>query len=179
MKIDYSKLRPGMIIGTTDMSPFAITTRITNAGIKNAFNPNVCTHIAIVCKEHDLFYLMEMALPKIREADCHKYEHGQFGNHIVFAAMPFDIDDYTLQEKANDFLLESHRIGVKYDIKELFKFWGFHTYNDKKKLICSDLARNMMWQLNIKYPLEWDSIVSPWDEQVYFTHTEKLVDIFK
>ena len=171
---------PGMIIGTTDLlSPIGLPIRITTAGWQNALNPRIATHIAIVCKEHDLFYFMEMALPKIREADCNEYEHGILGDHVVFAAMPFAADDLSMQNQANNFLLESHRIGIKYGTEELFKFWDIPVHPDKKKLICSELSRNMCRQLNIPYPKEWDTLVSPYDEQKFYTSENKLINIGK
>jgi hypothetical protein len=180
MKFDYDKFVPGMIIGTTNIfSPVGLPIRITTAGLHNAFNPRIATHIAIVCKEHDLYYFMEMKLPKIHQSDCNEYEHGIFGDHVVFAALPFPADDYYMQELANKFLLESHRIGIKYDIKELFKFWDMPVHNDKRKLICSDLSRNMCQYIGVSYPEEWDTLVSPYDEQKFYTKENKLVDIRK
>lgn len=178
MKFDYSKFVPGTIIGTSNiLSPIGLPIRITTAGWKNAFNPNIATHIAIICKEHDLYYFMEMLLPKIRQSDCNEYEHGAFGDHVVFAALPFAADDYDSQEKANKFLLQCHRIGIKYGTEELFRFWDIPLPDDKNRLICSELARNMLGYIGISYPKEWDNLVSPYDEQKFFTKENKLINI--
>ena len=178
MKLDYDKLKPGMILGVTSMSPFAITTRITTAGMHNAFNLKIATHIAIVCQEHGLYYIMEMATPKIRERDINEYDSGcLWSNRIVFAAYPFQPWDIVSQKDANDFLLESHRIGVQYNIEELFEFWGIDLPEDHSKIICSDLARNMMRVLKLPYPIEWDKKVSPWDIQKFFIKSNELIDI--
>lgn len=169
-----------MIIGTTDItSLIGLPIRITTAGWRNAFNPNIATHIAIVCKEHDLFYFMEMLLPKIHQTDCNTYENGIFGDHVVFSALPFAVDDYDAQEKANKFLLQSHRIGIKYGTEELFKFWDIPVPADKNKLICSELARNMLNYIGVPYPEKWDILVSPYDEQLFYTNEKKLIDIKK
>lgn len=160
-KINYDTLRPGYIIGTTmTIHPMAMITKITTAGMKNIFNPNIATHCLAVCQEHDLLYGMEMTYPKIRQVDLCDYEHCRAGNHIVFIAKIPDI----FCEKANNFLLESHRRGIKYDIAGLLEFWGL-TNDNKKKLYCSELIRQMFKYIPLYYPKEWDEKVSPYAVQ--------------
>lgn len=183
MKFNYGKLLPGMIVGTTDtFTTFGALTRATEAGIKNAMNTNISSHIALIVKEHSLLYLVEMALPKIHEVDLNKYEHGDFGNHAVFCANPFGQDyiyNYDLQEKVNNWILQCHTIGIKYDIKELFLFWDVPVHNDPKKLICSDLARNMMDTFKLPVPKEWDKKCNPYDIQKYMTDKKMMVESWK
>jgi hypothetical protein len=178
-KFDYSKFYPGLVLGTTDMSPIAMAIRATTAGIQNIFNPNISTHVLAVVKEHDLLYGIEMAPPRIREIDLNKYEHGPLLNHIVFAAHFIEWDDYKTQDKVNEWLLESHTKGIKYDIIELFKFWDDDIPDDPKKLICSDLIRNMMKFINIKIPIEWNKLCDPYDIQRYSTNNNKLIKWWK
>lgn len=161
MKIDYNKLYPGIVIGTTSMSPLAMAIRTTTTGIKNIFNLDISTHVMIVCKDHDLFYGMEMNWPKIRNIDLNKI------GHISFIGGNINKDNYELQDKCNDWLWKSHSIGIRYDIKELFKFWGLPVYDDPKKYVCSDLVREMYKCNSISYPDKWNDKCSPYHIQKY------------
>jgi hypothetical protein len=164
MKLNYSELCPGMVIGTTNLfSPLAAIIRATTAGIKNIFNKKISSHIVIVCEEHDLLYGMEMAWPKIRQIDLNDIE-----KHIVFIAKDSALVDEDLQWKCNHWLLTSHYIGVRYDWKELFRFWNIQTYDDKKKWICSDLYREMLKYNGMNYPKEWNNKCDPYDIQRYY-----------
>ena len=160
-RINYNILKPGYIIGTTmTVHPMAMITKITTAGIKNIFNPNISTHCLAVCSSHGLLYGVEMAWPIIRMVGLNEYEHGTLGNHIVFVAkIP---DDYT--DAANLFLKESHFYGIKYDILGLLEFWGL-AQDSKKKLYCSELIREMNKKIGLPYPEVWDEKVSPLDLQ--------------
>lgn len=162
-KINNSVLRPGYIIGTTmTIHPMAMITKITTAGIKNIFNPNIATHCLAVTQEHGLNYGVEMAWPKIRQIDLNNFEHCSMGNHIVFvASIPDGLCDF-----ANEFLLESHRRAIKYDIKGLLEFWEL-AKDEKKKLYCSELIREEMKMLELLYPVEWNEKVSPIQIQLF------------
>jgi hypothetical protein len=178
-RFDYSKLYPGVVLGTTDMSPLGMIIRATTAGVQNTFNPNIATHVLAVVKEHDLLYGMEMAEPKIREVDLTEYEHSDFGNHVVFAANFIKWDDYKTQEKANAWLLKSHTLGIKYDFIELFRFWDAEIPDDPKKLICSDLIRNMMKYIGINIPIQWLQLCDPYDIQKYAENNSQLIKWWK
>lgn len=178
-QFDYGKFYPGLVLGTTAMDPLGAIIRATTAGWQNIFNPNVCSHILTVVKEHDLLYGIEMALPKIREVDLSDYEHSNWGNHLVFAANFISPTDYESQDKANEWLLKCHTIGIKYDFVELLKFWDDKIRNDPKELICSDLIRNMLEYLKITIPVQWDHLVSPYDIQKYATDNAKLIKWWK
>jgi hypothetical protein len=183
MKFNYGKLLPGMIVGTTDtLSAFGILTRSTEAGIKNAMNSNIASHIALIVKEHDLLYVVEMALPKIRQGDLNEYEHSNLGDHAVFVANPFGFDyqtNYDLQDKVNKWILKCHTIGIKYNLEELFRFWDIPLHDSTKKLICSELARNMMETFKLPVPKEWDNLCNPYDIQKYVTENKMLVEGWK
>lgn len=183
MKFNYSKLLPGMIMGTTDtFTTFGAITRATEAGVKNAMNPNIASHIALIVKEHDLLYVVEMALPKIRQGDLNEYEHNNFGNHAVFVANPFGSDyvtNYDLQDQVNKWILRCHMIGIKYNLEELFRFWDVPFHDNSQKLICSELARNMMDNFKLPFPKEWNDLCDPYDIQRYVTENKMLVEGWK
>jgi hypothetical protein len=186
MRFNYDKLLPGFIVGTTDtFTTFGAITRATEAGIKNIMNPNISSHIFLIVKEHDLIFGVEMVLPKIRMCDLNKYEYGKLGNHAVFVANPFRLIDYryeynyTMQESVNAWILKCHTIGIKYDIKELFKFWDLPVHDNKQKLICSELARNMLHQFEISYPPSWVEKVSPYDIQKWACNENLFVSDWK
>ena len=184
MKFNYGVLLPGYIVGATDtLSSFGVITRITETGdIRNAFNPDISSHIFLIVKEHDLLYGIEMALPKIRQCDLNEYEHGNLGDHAVFMANPFGesyIDNYDLQDEVNNWILKCHALGIQYGLEELLKFWDIPVHTDPKKLICSDLARNMLKFFKVPYPSVWDTKDSPYDHQKYFTEKKMLVPNWK
>lgn len=186
MKFNYGNLLPGYIVGTTNLlTSFGSVIRATEAGVKNIMNPNISSHVFLIVKEHDLLYGVEMAVPKIRMCDLNKYEHGKFGNHAVFVANPFKIIDpeydynYYMQENVNKWILKCHTIGIKYDIEELFKFWDIPVHGSGKKLICSELIRNMLRKFNITYPVWWDDKVSPLDIQKWARNENLFVSDWK
>lgn len=164
MILDYSKLVPGMVIGTTCLtSPLAAIIRFTTAGPRYVFSRLAASHIVIVVREHDLYYGMEMTWPKIRQIDLCDID-----KYVVFYTADRTLTNYRMQDQCNEWLLKSHYIGVKYDWKELFKFWDMPVYDDPKRLICSDLYREMCRCNKIPYPKKWNTKVSPWDIQKYY-----------
>lgn len=179
--LDYGKIVPGTIFGSTKLFGAAGSIiRATTAGLKNTFNPWIATHIFIAVQEHGLLYGIGMEFPRIRIVDLCDYENGILGEHLVFAAVPRELkENRELQEKANWWLLESHRRRVKYDLKELLLFWKITVRDDPEKLICSDLARNMLRFLNIPYPNDWNTKVDPYDHQKYFTNTSQLIKYWR
>ena len=184
MKFNYGALLPGFIVGTTStFTLFGAITRMTERkSLTNVFDPNTASHIFLITREHDLLNGVEMAIPTIRQCDLNEYEHGNCGNHAVFVANPFGdtyYENYSLQEEVNFWILKCHTIGIKYDWKELMKFWDMPVYDDPKKLICSDLARNMLKTFKVPYPSVWDTKDSPYDHQKYFTEKKMLVPNWK
>jgi hypothetical protein len=168
-RIDYSQLRPGDIIGTTNtFSALGLLARSTNAGFQRILDPSVASHVGVVCQEHDLLYIMEMTGKGISQNDLNQYEHGPFGNHIVFVARPLRFGDVDGDvDKMNQWLLESHMRHVKYDWRGLCEFWGICN-DDRRRWICSELVREMLRACNVWYPHAWEVKASPFDVQEYF-----------
>jgi hypothetical protein len=183
-QIDYGKLLPGDIIGSTGsiFDPVSCLIRGTTAGIDHALDPTIASHVFVVCKEHDLLYGMSMDLNGLSQDDLNTWEHGVFGDHIVFVARPFEWDNYALQDKINQWLLKSHEIGIKYDVLELLRWWGLPVYDDPKKIVCGDFTRIMLQTFGLAHPKEWDVDFrksDPWDQQAYFTNAKKLINWWK
>jgi hypothetical protein len=182
--INYGKLLPGMIIGTTDtFDPLSAIIRISEtSNAANVLNPCIASHVLAVCQEHDLLYGMGMTWPKIHQDDLNTFDNGDyvvFKSHIVFVADPFTSFDYEKRDAANKFLLHSHTLAIKYDIVELLRWWNFPVNDDPKKLVCGDLTYAMMWSMKLDYPKEWDSNITrhdPWDQQRYFTESKKTIN---
>jgi hypothetical protein len=181
MKLNYGALYPGLIVGASGsiLDPVSCLIRGTEAGVAHAFDPAVASHVFCVCKEHDLLYGMSMDLEGLSEDDLNTWEHGNFGDHVVWVANPGVVwDNYALQDKINQWLLKSHAIGIKYDVLELFRWWGINTPDDPKKLVCSDFTRIMLQTFGLAHPKEWDAdfkMSDPWDQQIYFTNANKLL----
>lgn len=194
--IDYGKLKPGMIVGTTDtLHPMGIVTRATEVtqsvdsvlqGLSNALNPDVASHIFCIVEEHELLYGVGMKWPKVSMEDICDYQHGPLGNHIVFVADPVpravkysplihdEVDEEELRIRLNKWLLECHKRSIKYDLDGLLAFWHI-AKDDPRKLICSELAREMLYWHNMYFPSSWMIKVSPFDIQRHYTDTAQLV----
>jgi len=200
--LDYSKLAPGMIIGTTCVREFAgALIRTIEDGPQHAFDGMVAEHVLCVCESYGLKYGMEMGPRhkddrgpqlteddnnklKIRRVDLKDYDGGKNGNHIVFVADPFGHTGapWRYRDAANRFLWTAHALGIGYDTLELVKFLKLPVYDSSTKWICSDLSREMIKGVNrentnfpVSYPKEWDEKTSPFDQQKYYTETNQLV----
>lgn len=156
----YGTLTPGTVIGTTSvLSPLGAVIRCTTAGMCNAFNPGIASHVLMVVNVHDLLYGVEMSWPKIRMVGLNDI------GRIAFCESVIPDYNYDLQHRCNKWLLKSHEIGVKYDLKELLKFWKIKAFDDPRKLVCSGLYREMCRGCGIPYPNRWNDRVSPYDVQ--------------
>lgn len=182
-RIDYGTLFPGCIIGTTNtFDPISAIIRGTEAGPLHAFDSTIASHVFAVCKEHDLLYGMSMNLKGLSQDDLNEWDHGVFGNHIVFVARPFAWDDYAMQDRINQWLLKSHEIGIKYDILELLRWWDLPVYDDPEKIVCGDFTRIMLQTFGLAHPKEWDAdfrTSDPYDQQIYFTNAHKTIQWWK
>jgi hypothetical protein len=169
--IDPDKLQPGDIVGITDLSWFACVERTTINGLGNVFNQMLSTHIAVVCdRGSGLLYFCEMMYPTIQMNNLQEYDHLKPMEHITFVGRhPALAADGGKRMACNDFLIESHAHLVKYDLLELLKFWDMPVPDDPKKIICSDLPRNMLRAVGLPYPMAWDVKCSPYDWQVWNT----------
>lgn len=168
-RLDYATLRPGMLIGTTNLiHPISLIVRGTTAGLKNAFNSKIASHVLVVCETHDVLYGMEMAWPKIRRVDLKDYT--KWPERIVFIAEHLDVNP----ARANEFLWESYSLRIRYGLFELLEFWGLPT-DQPDKMICSELYREMLKDQGISFPSKWDEKVSPYDEQKWNGHKVKIL----
>jgi hypothetical protein len=188
MKIDYSRLMPGTIIGTASYChPISLLIREGETWDWRAlFNSKIATHTLIVVKEHDLLYGIEMTPPKIHQRDLSTLSDSNiFGDHMVFAATPQIVrGDHILQEYISKWLLKLHYLGVlKYDWRGLFQFplnklqdiLGLResATSDSKKYYCSEFVNLYLKTLetwtgvNLHLPNSWNSKVSPWDIQKF------------
>jgi hypothetical protein len=179
MKFNHAKILPGFIIGTTDTwSVLGAFIRSTEAGILHTFDANVSSHIVLTCNAYRLNYGMQMLVPKINRCNLSDYEHDNNGDHGVFMANPFGNDYLTnadMQDKVNRWIWQCYSIGIKYNIEELFRFWDIPFPEGTDKIICSDLARNMLRNFNILFPSMWNSKCNPLDIQKYETSNNMLV----
>ena len=156
----YKYLRPGMCIGVTKLiSPLGAIIRATTAGFINTFNPQIASHIVCVAESKGLLYGVEMNYPKIRRVDLNDLDP------VVFVGYHPDLD----QSEANDWLWESHARRIKYGILEVLEFWGLPT-DQPKRMICSELYKEMLKAQGLIYPKEWDVKVSPYDIQKYIVN---------
>ena len=170
--IPYTLLRPCDIIGVTDtFTPFSIVERIKINGWKYAFASNKSTHITIACdRGAGLLYGCAMDFPKIDMEELHQYDHDKNGNHIVFVGRHPAFDNADLRMLGNQFLIDAHAAGIKYDIGELFDFFGYCGWDSTKEWICSDLPKELFKKCKAPFPSIWDERghpPSPWDWQIF------------
>lgn len=161
-KWNYSELCCGDIVGTTKLfSPFALVTRITTAGLSHAFDRKIATHIRVVMGTSKLLYALEMQWPK--KPNLHMTDLKGTEGETVFVRRSLPL--YARFEEVNEWLTASHAMSVKYDIKELLRFWNIDIPDDHRKWICSDLPREMLRHFGVPYDRSFDEKVSPYDWQ--------------
>jgi hypothetical protein len=163
--IPYNLLRPGDIIGVENtFAPFDMTEKCTIRGGKYIFDNMTSCHITVAAdKGKGVMCGIAMNWPHIQEENLEQYNHGKNGKHIVFIGRHPLIDF----QEANDFLWTSLSKRINYDLWELLSFWGYDEWDSCRKLICSDLPREMLKKQMIHYPAEWDKKVSPWGWQIW------------
>lgn len=167
---NYPELCPGDIVGTTRLlSPFAIITRMTCAGVKNAFNPKIATHVRVIMGSTKLLYALEMQWPK--KPNLHLVDLKGTEGETVFVKRSLPL--YAKYQEVNDWLISSHSMSVRYDLKELLKFWNLAQDDSGKKWICSDLPREMFRHFGVPYDEKFNDKVSPYDWQT----TKNLVPV--
>ena len=164
MRIDYTKLRPGMLVvcgGDTVVSKFI---RGVTSGFKRWRDRDTATHVGIVVEFKGRFF--------IAESVGDKFENGlrlsPFGKYLkddnkylidIMDAHRLSYSDRQLIEqqiaKDLDYVLE-------YDYRGVISFVFDRVKEDKKRVYCSEYAYQLTAPY-LPYPIEFEARVSPED----------------
>jgi hypothetical protein len=173
MKLNYSNLKPLDIVCTTSLSPIALGIRVRQAGFKNAFNLNVCTHVGVVVpigpNNTTMFGIAEM-LDRLEINPLTDYTNNNyFGKRIVDIKRFELFQDHAIQKEAVDLIFKWWEEGKKYDYAGVIKYVLPFLKEKQNGFYCSEmiewLALNIakMDLVDIKH--KGDN-VTPYDLQV-------------
>jgi hypothetical protein len=178
MTIDKSLFQPCMIVGVTGrneiLDGFGDIERATVAGLANALNDTIATHIAVCCDLGDGAGLITvgMGAQGIERNSIDHYGDGS-QEKIVFLGHHPAFNEPDEVSFGNAYLKHCWDVHEGYGYLTLLKFWlepiGIKVPDNANRPICSELPRNMLRSLNIPYPADWDDRCSPWSWQQWKT----------
>lgn len=80
LQLRYENLQPGDIICTTSNSPISVLIKMKTWGFSSAFSLKKCSHIAMVVKIEEKFFLCEAVQNGFVINSCYKYLDPKFSN---------------------------------------------------------------------------------------------------
>lgn len=184
-------VRPGMIMGTSSLSPLSALIKKFKPGIFQMFNQNVCSHIALSVV-WDPRYAACIALaagkwgcvPRIPDVPAgtllgieatwprcrwFKLDHYQMKKttrpHYVFVTQPLNLARST--DEINKFLWSY--AGKPYEIGVFLQPSGVPSSDPKnKKAYCSEIAHDLLEFIDSPHEAAWKFGVPPIDVQLHF-----------
>lgn len=182
MKLNYDVLKVGDIVCTTSLSPIADAIRVKEAGLKNIFHTNICTHVGIIVPvgyaSTYMLAIAEMLGDGLKINSLSDYMNkGYLGPRIVDVKRfePFQNDD--VMEAILIQIMNWWQEGKKYDYAGVVKYVLPFLKDKVGQFYCSEL---LQWvALNIAH----SSLVEgrPKDDNIhpYAIQTSKLLTSVK
>lgn len=152
MKLNYDNIKVGDLVCTTSLSWLAEGIRIKEAGIQNAFNTKIATHVGIVVPigygNTRMLAIAEMLSDGLKINALSDYiNKGYFGPRIVCIKRFAPFQEETIQKELVNIIFSWWEAGKKYDYAGVLKYVLPFLKDKDGKFYCSEMLEWLALEL--------------------------------
>lgn len=163
VKFDYSAINVGDLVFTSGYSLLSFTIRGVSAGLKNAFNTIIPTHVGIIVEANGQKLIAEMLQSGLAIGSLEQYNKGGLGRYVVGIKRSTKYLSVPKRNRLNNEVFNDLRHTLDYDFKGLLKFIIGRVKDSSNRYYCSEYVVHQTQLDGINYPAEFFTKVSPLD----------------